>query len=111
MMAYMIHIIRTNQEYKGLSWFIYDEAYRRQAVATKHVEWSKINPSIFTVCFTGKAKREQRCEWCLSLTHGSAECTWAEGETDITGQLRAIESVVGVSQPASGGREAPLGYQ
>jgi len=80
MMAYMMHIIRTSQEYEGLSWFIYDEAYRRQAAATKHVEWSKINPSIFTVCFTGKAKRGQRCEWCLSLTHSSVECTWAEGE-------------------------------
>ena len=44
MMAYMMHIIRTSQEYEGLSWFIYDEAYRRQAAATKHVEWSKINP-------------------------------------------------------------------
>jgi len=59
----------------------------------------------------GEAKRGQRCKWCLSLTHGSAECTWAEGETEITGRLRTIESVVGVSQQASGGRAAPPGYQ
>ena len=49
MVAYMIHIIRTSQEYEGVSWFIYDEVYRRQAAVTKHVEWSRVDPSIFTV--------------------------------------------------------------
>jgi len=38
MMAYMIHIIRMSQEYEELLWFIYEEAYRRQAASTKHVE-------------------------------------------------------------------------
>ena len=38
MMAYMIQIIRANQEYEGLAWFAYDKAYRRQAAATQHWE-------------------------------------------------------------------------
>ena len=56
MMAYMINIVKAHQEYKGLAWFLYDEAYRRQAAATGHTEWSKVNPSIFTMCFIAKAK-------------------------------------------------------
>ena len=59
MMAYMIQIIRASQEYEGLAWFAYDEAYRRQAAITQHYEWSRINPSIFSVCFTGRARRGQ----------------------------------------------------
>ena len=64
LMVYMIHIIKASQEHEGLAWFIYDEAYRRQAAATGHTEWSKVNPSIFSVCFTSKAKNRKRCEWC-----------------------------------------------
>ena len=29
LMAYMIHIIKASQEYEGLAWFMYDEAFRR----------------------------------------------------------------------------------
>ena len=74
MMAYMIQIIRANQKYEGLAWFANDEAYRRQAAVTQHWEWSRINPSIFAVYFTGKARRGKRCEQCLSASHSSGEC-------------------------------------
>ena len=94
----MVHIIRTNQEYEGLSWFVYNEAYRRQAAATGHMEWSKINPSIFTVCFTSKARRGQRCEWCLSASHCSEECMLAKGEMDAQSQPRVMESTAGATQ-------------
>ena len=42
----------------GIQRFLYDEAYHRQAAATGHTEWSKVNPSIFTVCFTAKDSYE-----------------------------------------------------
>ena len=111
MMAYMIHIIRTSQEYEEVSWFIYDEAYRRQAAVTKHVEWSRVNPSIFTVCFTSKAKKGQRCEWCLSATHGSTECALAEGEANAPGRLRMVEPLMGATQAPGRIRLLPVGYQ
>ena len=57
----------------GIQRFLYDEAYRRQAAATGHTEWSKVNPSIFTVCFTEKAKEGKRCDWCLSMTQVNAQ--------------------------------------
>ena len=110
-MAYMIHIIRSSQEYEGVSWFIYNEAYRRQAAVTKHVEWSRVNPLIFTVCFTSKAKRGQRCEWCLSATHGSTECALAEGEANAPGRLRMAEPLMGATQVPGRIRPLPLGYQ
>ena len=109
MMAYMIQIIRASQEYEGLWWFVYDEAYRRQAAATGHVEWSKINPSIFTVCFTSKAKKGQRCKLCLSSSHSSRECTWAEGEGDLQSRLVALESARVMARPGSS-RTVPSGY-
>ena len=111
MMAYMIHIIKTSQEYEGVSWFIYDEAYRRQAAVTKHVEWSRVNPSIFTVCFTSKAKRGQRCEWCLSATHGSSECALAEVEANTPGRPRTVEPLMGATQAPGRSRAPPVGYQ
>ena len=109
MMAYMIHIIRTSQEYEGVSWFIYNETYWRQAAVTKHVEctWSRVNPSIFTVCFTSKAKRDQRCEWCLSATHGSTECALAEGETNAPDRLRVVDPLMGVTQAPGRIRPSP----
>lgn len=111
MMAYMIQIIRASQEYEGLWWFVYDEAYRRQAAATGHVEWSKINPSIFTVCFTSKARRGQRCELCLSSSHGSGECILAGGDEDLRSQLMALESARGTATQITAGRMVPSGYE
>ena len=58
LMAYMIHIIKASQEYEGLAWFMYDEAYRRQAAATVHTEWSKVNPSIFFHVLHIKGKKQ-----------------------------------------------------
>ena len=83
LMAYMILIIKASQEYKVLAWFMYDEAFRRQAAATGLTEWSKINPSIFTVCFNTRARSGTRCELCLTLGHDAEGCTRSEGEGDL----------------------------
>ena len=111
MIAYMIHIIRTSQGYEGVSWFIYDEVYRRQVAVTKHVEWSRVNPSIFMVCFTSKAKKGQRCEWYLSATHGSTECALADGEANAQDRLRMVEPLMGTTQAQERIRPLPMGYQ
>ena len=111
MMAYMINIVKAHQEYEGLAWFLYDEAYRRQAAATGHTEWSKVNPSIFTVCFTAKAKEGKRCDWCLSLTHDSSECTRSEGEPSHAVRLLTGETGMGAATPGLGGRGPPMGYE
>ena len=50
LMAYMVSILRASQQYEGLAWTMYDAAYLRQATATGHKEWSKVNPSLYTGC-------------------------------------------------------------
>ena len=74
LMAYMVNVIRASQEYEGAAWVAYDAAFRRQAAATGQRDWSKINTSLYTICFTGKARRSQRCDNCLSAAHKTAEC-------------------------------------
>lgn len=95
LMAYMISIIRASQEYEGLAWATYDAAYRRQAAATGHKQWSKVNPSLYTVCFTGKARKATRCDLCLSAAHKTSDCSLAMDEDpDIGQRLKAVESAV-----------------
>ena len=89
---------------------LYDEAYRRQAAATNHVAWSKVNLSIFTIYFALKAKMGQRCEWCLSATHDSTECALAEGEANTPVRSRTVESLMGVTQVPERSRTPPQGY-
>ena len=95
LMAYMISIIRASQEYEGAAWAAYDAAFRRQAAATGQRDWGKINSSLYTICFTGKAKRSQRYDNCLSAAHKTAEC-YAVGdeEPDVAGRVRAVESAL-----------------
>ena len=112
LMAYMISILRASQEYDGSAWATYDAAYRRQAAATGHQRWSKINPSLYTVCFTGKARKAIRCDLCLSAGHKTEECSLAgEDDPDITQRMKAVESAVVAfsANPQTGG--APRGYR
>ena len=93
LMAYMVSVIRASQEYEGAAWVAYDAAFRRQAAATGQRDWSKINTSLYTICFTGKARRSQRCDNCLSAAHKTAEC-YALGEEDPDASVRAMESAL-----------------
>ena len=69
LMAYMISIIRASQEFEVSAWAAYDATFRRQAAAQGKTEWSRVNPSLYAICFTGKARRTERCDRCLSTTH------------------------------------------
>ena len=106
LMAYMISIVRASQEYEGSAWAAYDTAYRRQAAAQGRTGWSQINPSLYAICFTGKAKKSDRCDRCLSATHRADDCSLeAEDDPDVTKRLNAIESaVVALTRPTAGGK-------
>ena len=92
LMAYMISIITASQEYEASAWVAYDDAYRRQAAAAGNQwQWSQVNPSLYAVCFTGKAKRTGRCERCLSAAHKTKDCSLPnEDDTDIAKRLKPL---------------------
>lgn len=71
MMAYMVMIVKAAEEYAGLAWVRYDEAFRSQAAAKKDAQWSKVSPSLFAQCFTGRAHNQAHCDLCLSSLHST----------------------------------------
>ena len=101
-MAYMVSIIRASQEYEGAAWVVYDASFRRQAVSTGQRYWSKINTSLYTICFTGKACKSQRCDNC-SAAHGTADCyALGEEDVDVNGRVKVMESsLLALSQAGS----------
>ena len=109
LMAYMVSIIRAEEEYAEGAWVRYDAAYRQQAAACHNTAWSRVNPSLFSLCFTSKAQTSSRCDLCLSSSHGTRECIWAgEGEQDVPARLQAMEASVealrqGMSRPLGRG--------
>jgi len=90
----LINTVKASQEFEGSTWAVYDAAYRRQAAATGHSKWSRVNPSLYSVYFTGKAKKTARCERCLSASHKSEDCSLPAEDPDIRKRLKAIESAV-----------------
>lgn len=104
LMAYMGTIMRASQEYEGAAWATYDVAFRRQAASTGQREWSKVNTSLYSICFTGKARRSQRCDLCLSAAHKTAECCTLDEDPDMARRVRAVESaLVSFASPPQGG--------
>ena len=73
LMAYMITVLRVSQDFEGSSWVTYDSAFRRQAEATGDRKWSWINPSMYSICFAGQARKTTRCDICLSIQHSSTQ--------------------------------------
>ena len=111
LMAYMISIIRASQEDEGLAWAAYDAAYRWQTAAQGKTEWSRVNPSLYAICFTGKARRADRCDRCLSTTHKAEDCSlFSEDDPDVSQRLKTIESVVvTLTRAAPAGPTKPCG--
>lgn len=74
LMAYLGTIIKCARDFEGVSWAQYDRAYRRQAAQTKDLRWSRLNPTLYSLCFAGKAKKSVVCASCLSDSHETSNC-------------------------------------
>ena len=95
LMAYLITIARVSQDYTGLAWVRYDAAFRRQAAITGNRKWSQINPSLYSICFTGRAQETKRCELCLSISHPVDWCPLqTEADPELPSRVKAVESAV-----------------
>lgn len=112
LLAYLIFILRTSQDFGGVAWVTYDTAFRRQAFITGNRLWSKVNPSLYSICFTGAACTGVRCELCLSLSHPTRDCALvSDPDPDVASRLKTLESaVLAITSPPSqsaGGASRP----
>ena len=55
-MAYQALIVKCSRDYDWLDWVLYDRAFCRQVAVTKDLTWSKLNPTLHTLCLAGKAQ-------------------------------------------------------
>ena len=101
LLAYLVCILRTSQDFGELAWVNYDSAFRRQAAATGNRQWSHVNPSLYSICFAGVARSSVRCDLCLSLNHRSKDCAMvADSDPDVGSRLKAVESAgLALTQP------------
>ena len=110
--AIMITISRAHQEFVGLAWVRYDTAFRRNAAAvTGNHNWSAINLSIYSLCFTGKAAVSIRCDLCLSTGHITKSCPLQENtDPDLPARPKAVETAVLslAGQEFSGTKSTPI---
>lgn len=74
LMAYMATIVKCAKDFDGVAWAQYDRAYRKQMAQRKELRWSRLNPTLFSLCFAGKAKRNATCAHCLADTHTTDQC-------------------------------------
>ena len=92
-MSYQATIIKCARDFHGPAWAQYDRAYRRQVAQTKDLRWSRLNPTLYSLCFAGKAKRLVVCAHCLSDSHATDQCpenmdlgaalmSWQQGATN-----------------------------
>ena len=75
--AYQASIVRAAHNYEGTVWVAYNRQYRWEALAGKCLNWSRVNPHLYSEAFTGRAKKILRCHQCLSDTHTLSACPLA----------------------------------
>ena len=75
LLAYMVTIAKASIKYSWPSWVVYDQNFRQEAADNGLKDWAKVDPSIYTQCFTNAAISEERwCKNCQSIDHNSGSC-------------------------------------
>ena len=74
MMAYQTIIAKASQRYRWPSWAIYDNTFRQEMAGTTGQSWARVDPSIYSLCFTGQAIGESWCGTCQTLDHTPQTC-------------------------------------
>ncbi len=73
-LAYQALVVRSERNYEGHQWVLYDRQFRREALARRDLNWSVINTCLYNEAFTGRAKAIPRCPHCLSDDHTGSIC-------------------------------------
>ena len=74
LMAYMTTILCVSQDFTGLGWVHYDAAFRHLVALSGNTMLSKINPTLYTLYFTGATRSNSRCDLCMVTSHRTTEC-------------------------------------
>ena len=77
MIAYMLAIVRAQQEFEDPGWRIYNHNYRLKAAALGNQNSAELDPhlySLYSQCFTGRAKKVPSCAKCNSFRHAQEDC-------------------------------------
>ena len=83
LMAYMSIIAKASQKFAWPSWVVYDQNFRQEAACTANIQWARVDPSIYTQCFTGMAiGAEGWCRLCQSIEHSSETCPLAPKQVE-----------------------------
>ena len=59
LMAYLVHIVWVSQDFGSLAWVDYNLAFCRQTASTGNRQWSRVNQSLYSICFSGVAWDQQ----------------------------------------------------
>ena len=73
--AYQASIVRVAHNFEGTAWVAYDWQYRREAFASRDLDWLQPNARLYSKAFTGHAKAIPRCHHCLSDSHTTSACS------------------------------------
>ena len=104
LMAYMASIAKASARYRWPSWVIYDLNFRQHAAGTGMVDWSKVDPGLYSECFNGMAKSEEGwCVHCYSTDHASEHCM----HRPLTGKRSSAAQLPAPKRQAPGSN--PLG--
>ena len=75
LMAYMSNISQASSRYRWPSWIVYDINFRQAAAGTGNSDWSKTDPSLYTMIFQNMSiAQEGWCTHCYSTEHMSERC-------------------------------------
>lgn len=75
LLLYQSSITKLSQKFNWPSWVVYDNSYHHEAADSGQQNWSKIDPSLHTQCFTGMAmSAEGWCSLCHSVEHLKHNC-------------------------------------
>ena len=66
--------------FDGLAWASYDAAYCRQAANNLSLDWAIPDQALYNEAFTGRARVIPHCQFCLSDSHLSHDCTFGPGD-------------------------------
>lgn len=85
-LAYATIIAKASLKYAWPSWVVYDQNFRQEAADSANKDWAKVDPSIYTQCFTSVAiSTVGCCRFCQSVDHSSEVCPMKASQSTSRG--------------------------